>query len=820
MSFYINGVLADSASMGGGNITQLNANLARFGCGFYWTDPDLSGSIDELRIWNTPLSASTISNSFMAGPDNLPTPGYVPPTISSIADTTILSDASPGPIAFTVTAGTIPIQGIAVSGSSSSQTLVPNANVVIGGSGNNRTVMVTPAAGQYGTATITVSAFDGSTTANRTFQLKVNITQPNPSLLHRWSFAGNGLDTIGAANATLVGAATYSGNQFAGSWRCCACQLCDCQPEQYVRGKTQVFSIETWFTIKTNQDWSKVWMFGRNTGSQPSLCNLSFTPRIGSAGNFPKIEIDPPTLGEISTIGGASDPGVMTTNVEYHVVTVYDTLNDTMSFYINGVLADSASMGGFNITQLNINECYFGAPVFYPDPNFNGSINEVRVWNGPLSPTRISQNYTLGPDSVQMRPQIAAQPVNVTVVQGGNTNFSVTATGSATLAYQWQLAGVNLGGATSSTLTLNNVQAAQAGNYTVIVTNNFGSVTSSVATLTVTNVPTSAAKLLHRWSFTTDGTDSVGGANATLVGQASYSGGKLVLPGGGTFANYATVGISNTLATHPNITVETWFTINSLRDWSKVWMFGHDNAGGEPGLSYINFTPRAGGVGAPPKVDFDPVGSGEVNTLGGANPGPLAAGTAYHVVVSFDAANNVMSFYTNGVLADSAAMGGGSITNLQADVSRFGAGFSWPDADLNGLIDEMRIWDGVLGAGAVTSNYLAGADVVTGLAIAPQIVSQPTNQTVLAGNAANFSVTASGSAPLTYQWRLAGIKYSRSHGNESDDCLGSACERRRLHGGNHQFLRKCHQCCCHINGDSSSSNHKPVLPSLLVLLSS
>ena len=65
-------------------------------------------------------------------------------------------------------------------------------------------------------------------------------------------------------------------------------------------------------------------------------------------------------------------------------------------------------------------------------------------------------------------------------------DFSVTATGSPPLSYQWNFNGTNIVGATNTTLMLTNVQASQAGNYQVLVTNLFGSLLSSNAVLTVT----------------------------------------------------------------------------------------------------------------------------------------------------------------------------------------------------------------------------------------------------------------------------------------------------------------------------------------------
>ena len=91
--------------------------------------------------------------------------------------------------------------------------------------------------------------------------------------------------------------------------------------------------------------------------------------------------------------------------------------------------------------------------------------------------------------SVITLPYILTQPANQTSAPGGAASFNVVAGGSAPLGYQWQLDGTNLEGATSTSLVLTNVQLAQAGYYTALVANSGGSVTSSVALLTVTAPP-------------------------------------------------------------------------------------------------------------------------------------------------------------------------------------------------------------------------------------------------------------------------------------------------------------------------------------------
>ena len=83
------------------------------------------------------------------------------------------------------------------------------------------------------------------------------------------------------------------------------------------------------------------------------------------------------------------------------------------------------------------------------------------------------------------RPTIVSSSQNQTVTNGANVTFSVNATGTPPLAYQWQLNNTNLPGATSSNLTLTAVTFAQAGFYTVVITNVLGSAGSGPVALSV-----------------------------------------------------------------------------------------------------------------------------------------------------------------------------------------------------------------------------------------------------------------------------------------------------------------------------------------------
>ena len=82
-------------------------------------------------------------------------------------------------------------------------------------------------------------------------------------------------------------------------------------------------------------------------------------------------------------------------------------------------------------------------------------------------------------------PAIATQLSSSTVISGGAASFSVVATGTSPLAYQWKKDGSSISGATSSTYTIASTKTADAGSYTVVVTNSAGSVTSNSTVLTI-----------------------------------------------------------------------------------------------------------------------------------------------------------------------------------------------------------------------------------------------------------------------------------------------------------------------------------------------
>jgi hypothetical protein len=94
---------------------------------------------------------------------------------------------------------------------------------------------------------------------------------------------------------------------------------------------------------------------------------------------------------------------------------------------------------------------------------------------------------------------ITVQPVGLTVNEGLSATLSVVASGTGPLTYQWRRNGVNVSGATASTLTFPRVVGGNAGEYTVVVGNAVGSVVSSGAVLVVVEPPTVVTQPVSRY---------------------------------------------------------------------------------------------------------------------------------------------------------------------------------------------------------------------------------------------------------------------------------------------------------------------------------
>jgi hypothetical protein len=153
------------------------------------TTPATLGQTSYAFVDGTPLvngapytyfAAATYNDGVASDPSNLVTiTGFNDaPTVTGLTDVAIDANGTTGPLPFTI-ADTEGLSGLTVTGTSSNPTLVPNANIVFAGTGANRTVTVTPAANQTGSATITVRVTDvGGVSGTAAFVLTVRPVAP------------------------------------------------------------------------------------------------------------------------------------------------------------------------------------------------------------------------------------------------------------------------------------------------------------------------------------------------------------------------------------------------------------------------------------------------------------------------------------------------------------------------------------------------------------------------------------------------------------------------------------------------------------------
>jgi hypothetical protein len=164
----------------------------------------------------------------------------------------------------------------------------------------------------------------------------------------------------------------------------------------------------------------------------------------------------------------------------------------------------------------------------FENAGINGGTNQVLTINIAQAAnegiyrvvvTNAAGSVTSAPVSVRIppaAPSIVSNPASLSVAASSNATFAVNTVGSQPLSYQWFFQGAPIVEATSSQYSLSRVQAANSGAYQVVVANSLGSVTSVVATLTVTALAP---------YFTTQPVGAVvsAGSSRTLSGLANGS---------------------------------------------------------------------------------------------------------------------------------------------------------------------------------------------------------------------------------------------------------------------------------------------------------
>jgi N-acetylmuramoyl-L-alanine amidase len=387
---------------------------------------------------------------------------------------------------------------------------------------------------------------------------------------------------------------------------------------------------------------------------------------------------------------------------------------------------------GANVTTFTNSSLTGGTTYYYRVRAFDTHLGNS-AYSGTANATTI----------VSGAPTITAQPQNRTVNPGATVQFSVTATGPAPLSYQWRKNGGNLSnggkisGATSTTLTITNVQQTDVGNYSVRVSNTNGAVTSADAVLTVNAVivfqDTFESGNLNNWAPTIPG-------NALAISTAQNN------TPGGTRSAYLS---SSTDKMYRNLGVELegraratfWIYDPSgtqTRHYGEVRAYsgaGYPNGDLQQliaiGRYNVGFGTTGTGIFAGEVVDTSRY---QGRIVAGANTGwfnlNASRSTGWHKFEIERADNGTtINFYVNGVL----------------DRSIPGTTFArW---------DSVTI--GSVGSGTVVSGDAWFDDVKIEYFNPPTIVAQPASRTNNPGTVATFTVVGTNNA-FNFQWRKDG----------------------------------------------------------------
>jgi len=390
-------------------------------------------------------------------------------------------------------------------------------------------------------------------------------------------------------------------------------------------------------------------------------------------------------------------------------------------------------------------------------------------------------------------PSITQNPQSQTVTAGNSVTFSAAASGTPAPSLQWRKNNVNIPGANGSSLSLNNVQLSDAGSYTLVATNAAGAVASNAATLTVnvapafTTQPGGATVFLggSAASFSVAATGSPAptyqwqrlpagsGTWGNLANGGVYSGvttatlaitGATLAMSGDQFRCVATNTVGSVTSNAATLTVVVPLPVINTQPLSQAvlvgsavglsvtasspvsvtyqWQKNNVNIPGATSSSYNIASFGSGDVGSYDVVVTNSAGSVTSNTatLAIAQPPVITTDPASQTVIAGAPASFAVTVTSNAAL---------SYVWRKNDVTIPGATnatYAIASAQASDAANYSVVVTNI--AGSATS----GEATLT-VQLPPTITQQPVNQSVLTGGTATFTVAATSTTTLSYQWQ-------------------------------------------------------------------
>ncbi|HEX4266151.1 MAG TPA: LamG domain-containing protein [Verrucomicrobiae bacterium] len=675
-------------------------------------DPYYNGSIDEFRIYNTPVTPVQVEADYEAGANSTSANAGALSSIQFNNSANAVAGGKFSPVIIgsfasltnSVDISTLP--GIAYS--------ADNTNVV-----------------SFGTDGLFHAVNPGTTAIHATYlaqsaALTVTVAAEPATLVHRYSFDGPSFsttitDSVGGANGSLMnltataalngsGQLNLDGNN-SSAWVSL--------PSGIMPSLTNA-TFQVWMTNNdTFADFAELWAFGTNNGTQGQLY-MTMIPN-NPVTHALRFEFH----GAIDTVIDA--PSAVPIGQQTSVTLTYNFSAQTASLFMNGRKVASGTVT-LPLSSIPDPDNYIGQSQWYGsgDPYLNASLNEFRIYSGVESDLQIAIDAATGPDNVVTN---AGSLVSLTVVTP-STNVDVH---GLSVPIQVLANFQNVTGVDVTTLSQTTVSSGDPSVGTM-VNGNFLPRNTGVSMVTATFSGTSGSlavnvvdtnswpTLLHRYNFNeASGTvlnDSVGTINGTINGPVTLDGSKMTTPAGnpppdqnglptpasGWVSFPANQGMVNTLPNEASI--ECWVTWQGGAVWQEMFDFG---AAANPGVStgggtYMMVSPHDGNTGA---LHMEWFPGGLVLT------GPsLQAGVLSQVVITHDQDRQLDKLYLNGQLISTGS--NPSLWSSLPDTDNWLARDQWPDAMFNGSYADMRIWSGALTAGQVASLYAAGPNVLGG----------------------------------------------------------------------------------------------------------
>jgi hypothetical protein len=538
------------------------------------------------------------------------------------------------------------------------------------------------------------------------------VAAPPTRLIHRYSFNnGTANDSVGTANGTFY---SGSGNASIASGQLnlvgSSGDYVDLGPGIITTTNitTGALTFEAWVTFNpVNGAWARLFDFGNISGSSGG--NYIFlAPNNSANGGSARLAVTDTMPGGSGETGFTINNLLGQTNI--HLVAVFNPTpsRQFLGLYTNGVLAASTFTGGKYIASINDVFSFLGRSLWSGDAWLRGSINEFRIYNGELDKFQIAASLQAGPDqtnynvgtltSLVLDPgtmpfalngtrQVAAYlnftfAGNVSVVGDPNLTFSSDNTNVFTVNSSGLLYATGIG-----TANLNGVYNYISGNTSTLYTN-------SVAITVYHGQP---AALVHRYSFTSDASDSVGGPawNGTLPNGGTFANGQVSLAAASSQYVQLPAGI---LSNYTAVTIDAWASFGTLP--SACFFYGFGNISRNSGLQYIFCQPQNGRIAITPS-DW----SGEQST---PNAGSWSGLTNVHVTSVYDPPEGYLALYVNGVLVGQTNAVTVPFSSVNDLYSYIGRSLYSGDSYFNASVDEFHIYNGVLHADEIAASQVLG----------------------------------------------------------------------------------------------------------------